>query len=228
MLNLIFDLDGTLVDSRGTIHASLNHTLDTLGYPVMEPERTRDFIGSPLLDIFTGAFGMDRNQAERAIGIYRVRYAELGHQGTEVYPRVAETLEILAAAGHRLFIATVKPGPVARQVLKAQDFLRFFAGVSGSSMDSTRKDKAEIIAHSVQTNGLEAPDSVMIGDRYHDIEGARANGLRAIGVSYGYGSREELHGAGADTVLECLSELPACLGTLLESGVQKQQITGIS
>ena len=192
MQNLIFDLDGTLVDSRGTIHASLNHTLEMLGHPTVSFERTRDFIGSPLLDIFTGFLGLDAALADRAIGVYRQRYDELNHEGTTIYPSVAETLSRLRERGYALYIATVKPEPVARSVLGYQGLLELFGGISGSSMDSTRKDKSEIIAHAVRQNSLDGARSVMVGDRYHDMRGARHNGMRAIGVSYGYGSSEEL------------------------------------
>jgi phosphoglycolate phosphatase len=206
--NLIFDLDGTLVDSRQTIHASLNHALGALGHDTVDFDRTSGFIGAPLLDIFTGAFGMNAAQTDEAIEIYRAHYARLNHEGTTVYPRAVETLCLLRDAGYSLYIATVKPGPVARSVLGAKGMLDLFSGISGSSMDSTRKDKTEIIAHSVRKNSLVASRSVMVGDRYHDIQGARQNGMRSIGVSYGYGSGDELIKSGADFVIACLSELP--------------------
>lgn len=211
MLNLLFDLDGTLVDSRETIHLSLNHTLRCLGFSEITPEQTASFVGAPLLDIFMTAFGMPREQAETAIDEYRDFYEKLGHNGTYVYENVAEVLAALRAEGHRLFIATVKPEPVARRVLEYQGFLQHFDGVSGSSMDSSRKYKVEIIAHALETFGLQQGLSIMIGDRHHDISGARENGLRSIGVSYGYGSRAELEQAGADHVLNAMNELPACV-----------------
>jgi phosphoglycolate phosphatase len=193
--NLLFDLDGTLVDSSGTIATALEYALKRAGVPAPEPARLRSFIGRPLLDIFMHYFGMDAAGAERAIGHYRMRYERLGRNGSRVYDHVPECLIALGRAGFRLYVATVKPAPIAERVLGDFSLRELFAGVAGSSLDSTRRHKRDIIGHALETFALPAQRSLMIGDRAEDVLGARHHGLDAIAVAYGFGAREELEAA---------------------------------
>lgn len=207
----LFDLDGTLVDSSGAIQAALAHALQRLGrhYP---PDFTiARRIGMPLVDIFRDEFGIVGDPAEQAIAHYREFYDRQAQVGTRVYDRVAETLERLCASGIGLFVATVKPSPIADKVLRDMGLRRYFRGVAGSSMDHARRDKADIIRHALQQHGLAASHSVMVGDRAQDILGARQNGLYAVAVTYGFGSIEELSTASPDHLVGCASELPALL-----------------
>jgi phosphoglycolate phosphatase len=207
----LFDLDGTLVDSSGAIQAALAHALQRLGRHCPPDFAIAKRIGMPLVDIFRDDFGIVGDPAEQAIAHYRDFYDRQAQVGTRVYNRVVETLEHLRASGIGLFVATVKPSPIAEKVLRDMGLKRHFSGVAGSSMDHARRDKADIIRHALQRYGLEASHSVMIGDRAQDIDGARQNGLYAVGVTYGFGSIEELSAAGPDHLVACASELPALL-----------------
>jgi phosphoglycolate phosphatase len=128
-----------------------------------------------------------------------------------VYDHVAETLELLCASGCDLFVATVKPSPIAEKVLRDMGLERYFKGVAGSSMDHALRDKAGIIRQVIREHELDAAHSVMVGDRGEDITGACHNGLYAVGVTYGFGTLEELSAARPDHLVACSSEIPALL-----------------
>jgi phosphoglycolate phosphatase len=193
--NLLFDLDGTLVDSSATIAAALAFALERSGLGGFGGRDVTALIGRPLLDIFEGEFGLGRAPALRAVDLYREQYDRLAHAGTRVYPGVEHLLAELQQAGFRLLAATVKPTRIARSVLSGMSLQAYFSDVAGASLGPERRDKCSIIAHAVGRLELDPARSLMIGDRREDIAGARANGLQAIGVSYGFGSMEELRAA---------------------------------
>ena len=203
--NVLFDLDGTLVDSRATIIDSIRHALETLQVDPADAPRVESLIGVPLFDIFTGAYGMNRGQAMQAIDIYRARYDELNQAGTRVYEGVPEGLASLREFGLRLFVATVKPTPIAEKVLADLDLRAWFDGVAGASMGPERREKHGIIAWALDEFGLDAGASLMVGDRDQDIEGARGNGLASLAVSYGFGHAEEIRRARPDFQVECFA-----------------------
>lgn len=209
--NLLFDLDGTLVDSRGTIKAALAHALEQTGAPPEADFSIERFIGIPLLDILRNEFKMSTQQAGAAIDCYREYYDRLNQAGTRVYPGVHDLLADLRDAGFRLFVATVKPTPIAEKVLSDLDLSSFFNGVSGASMGPERRDKSSVIAHVLAEFDLDPAQSLMIGDRDQDIAGARAHGLFALGVTYGFGSRDELRIAGADLLVDHAGDIAALL-----------------
>ena len=209
--NLLFDLDGTLVDSSGTISASLEYALDRMGSGPLSGVSVQSLIGRPLLDIFQREFAMDAKQATEAIELYREHYDGLGREGTSVYADVPEVLAALSLAGYRLYVATVKPTSIAEKVLVDFQLRDHFSGVAGASMGPERRDKASIIAHALERYKLDAGHSLMVGDRRQDIDGARENGLPAIGVTYGFGSREELDSARPAGIVERSSEIATLL-----------------
>ena len=194
--SVLFDLDGTLVDSRGTIEASLAHALDHLGVKRPDNFNVETVIGRPLLDIFEGKFLLDREQALEAIEVYRDYYDRLDHEGTSVYEEVVDLLQALQDAGYHLYVATVKPTGIAESVLSGMQLRQYFNGVAGASRGPERRDKSRIIAHAIHKFELDPARSVMIGDRRQDIDGARENSLASLAVSYGFGSRQELISAG--------------------------------
>jgi phosphoglycolate phosphatase len=216
--NILFDLDGTLVDSSGAIRASLTYALERMGACFPAERAVGSMIGLPLLEIFREKFGVVGAEADQAIAHYREHYEAQAAAGTRVYEHVRETLALLHDAGLRLFVATVKPAPIAKKVLCDMQLQPFFSGVAGSSMDHARRDKAEIIRHALRAYGLDASHSVMIGDRGQDIDGARKNGVYAVAVTWGFGSAEELSIAGPDHVVGCASEIPALLSWPLAAG----------
>lgn len=209
--HILFDLDGTLVDSSGAIRASLDHALRGMGLAFPSDRPVERLIGMPLVDIFRDEFGVSGEPAERAIADYRRHYDAEARFGTRVYEHVAESLDALCRAGCRLAVATIKPAPIASKVLADMGLARYFSGIAGSSMDHTRRDKGDIIRHALQEFGLDPARSAMVGDRAQDIRGAHDNGLYAVAVTWGFGPRAELTAAGPDHLVDCCSELPGLL-----------------
>jgi phosphoglycolate phosphatase len=209
--NLLWDLDGTLVDSSRTISRSIEFALNRMGIGWSGRAPVEDVIGAPLFDIFRNEFDMTDGQAHAAIDLYREHYDSLDQAGTRVYENIREILPRLRTAGYRMFIATVKPTQIAEKVLLDMDLRSCFAGVAGSSMDSRRREKSSIIAHALRKFDLDPARSLMIGDRNQDITGARENGMPVIAVTYGFGSREELRSVRPDHMVDRSEEIVSLL-----------------
>lgn len=209
--NLFFDLDGTLVDSSQTISESIEFALERMGVVPGAGTSIESVIGASLFDIFRNEFDMTDAQAHVAIDLYRKHYDKLNQAGTRVYENIRDVLPRLKTAGYRLFIATVKPTQIAEKVLSDLDLRVWFDGIAGSSMDSRRRDKSSIIAHALRKFDLDPLCSIMIGDRDQDIIGARENGMSAIAVTYGFGSREELDSARPEHLVERSEEIVSLL-----------------
>ena len=169
------------------------------------------FIGPPLIEMFMSEWGLTRAEAEQALVFYREHFTVKGLFENVPYAGIGETLADLRAAGLRLFVATSKPEPLSLRILEHFDLLQYFEAVAGSTLDETRTKKGEVIAYALSTYHLDPSETVMVGDREHDVIGARENGLPCIGVLYGYGSREELTAAGAAALAADLSELSGLL-----------------
>ena len=212
--HLFFDLDGTLTDSRPGILRSLGHALTVLGMEVPADEALLRFIGPPTHDTFRELLGTaDPEQNSRAIGIYRERFAKLGMFENSVYPGVAAGLRALREAGFPMLVVTSKPEVFANQIIDHFELREFFGHVYGSELSGERAHKGELIAHVLASEGLSSTDAWMFGDRLHDIRGAKLNGLRAAGVLWGYGSKDELTEAGADAVFVDMPELVRAFAT---------------
>jgi phosphoglycolate phosphatase len=209
----LFDLDGTLTDPVIGITRSVQYALEKLGRPVPEADALRWMIGPPLLASFAKILG-DERAALDALRFYRERFSDVGLFENEVYAGIPALLTRLTAGGVRLFVATSKPHVFARRILAHFDLLRFFAAVHGSELDNRNADKRDLLAHVLATEGIDPTTAVMIGDREHDALGARANGIAAIGVTWGYGSREELLAAGVTCLVDSPDELDAPVLTL--------------
>ena len=203
-----FDLDGTLTDPFEGISNCIAHALERLGVSPPPDASLRRFIGPPLLEAFDELVGHD--VAPRALEYYRERFSDTGWQENVVYPGIRESLNAITGAGYCCFVATTKPHVFAQRILEHFELSKYFTAVYGSELDGTRTDKTELLRYA-QRQQSAGRDSVMIGDRHHDIVGALNNGFRAIGVTWGYGTTEELRGAGAD----CLAASPAELSGLL-------------
>ena len=209
--NVLFDLDGTLTDPAEGITNALMHAQRRLGRPVSRREELYVFIGPPLIEMFMSEWGLTRAEAEQALIFYREHFTVKGLFENVPYAGIGETLADLRAAGLRLFVATSKPEPLSLRILEHFDLLQYFEAVAGSTLDETRTKKGEVIAYALSTYHLDPSETVMVGDREHDVIGARENGLHCIGVLYGYGSREELTAAGAAALAADLGELSGLL-----------------
>lgn len=190
--NILFDLDGTLTDPREGITRSIQYALAKLG--IDEPDLTRleHFIGPPLLQAFMQFYAFDEAKAWEAVNFYRERFKVTGLYENRVFDGVVDLLGELQGQGRTLYVATSKPWVFAREIARHFAFDMHFKVIYGSELDGTRTNKVELIAHLLAEEQLDPAQTLMIGDRKHDLIGARSNGLEAVAVGYGFGSHEEL------------------------------------
>lgn len=206
---ILFDLDGTLTDSGEGITKSVQYALSHFGIMENNLEKLRCFVGPPLQEQFMEYAGLSREQAWKAVEFYRERYNSIGIYENRLYPKIKELLELLAVNDKILGVASSKPEVYVEQILKHFGIYSYFQVVVGSELDGRRTRKAEVIEEALQRLGMDrARDSVlMVGDREHDVKGARDCGIQCIGVTYGYGSREELEKAGAVYIADTVEDL---------------------
>lgn len=209
---LFWDLDGTLSDSAPGITRSAQYALSHFGIDVPDLSDLLCFVGPPLEESFKEFYHFSSEKADEAVAKYRERYEVTGLYENELYAGIADFLDAAHAAGKIQMVATSKPQRMADQVLKHFGIYDKFAFVGGREYDGTRKTKAEVIRYVMNSCGLQdCPDIIMIGDRKHDILGAKAVGLDSVGVLYGYGNRQELADAGATYIVNDLEELKELL-----------------
>lgn len=218
----LFDLDGTLTDPKPGITRCIQHALATLGCEVPGEEELLWCIGPSLQESFPRLLGTaERALVDRAIAHYRERFSTVGLFENALYPGVAEALQELRRAGLRTFVATSKPRMFALRIIDHFGLQPHFDGVHGSELDGTRTDKGELILHVLAGEGLEPARTIMVGDREHDMVGGAKNGLRCVGVTYGYGSAEELLRHGAARLAGRPGDVPeAVLGLLADQAVR--------
>ena len=224
---LLFDLDGTLTDPSDGITRSIQYALNRLGVP--EPSKTEltPYIGPPIQSVFASLLNTDDIETIRtAVTIYRERYADIGLFENFVYPDVPEMLHRLSEAGKQLYVATSKPHVYARIILRHFGLDTPFEGIYGSELDGTRTNKAELIAHLLAQEQISPSKAAMVGDRKHDVLGARHNGLYSIGVTYGFGSEEELREAGADVLCVAPLQIPTLFRSSVSFLTQADQSAG--
>ena len=186
---VLFDLDGTLFDSAPGIFDSFRHTLAQFGVTATLQQLQR-FLGPPLWESFAQLLPPD--EVERAIGIYRQRYAEMSGPLTGIYPGVPQMLDALRTAGYTVCLATSKLQPVALRLLCEKGLEDKFDFIGGSSGDTALDTKTAVMRHVLSQPALQGKRAVMVGDRDNDMQGAADCGLPALGALYGYGSAEEL------------------------------------
>ena len=193
--NYLFDLDGTLTDPGVGIKNSIRYALEQFGLPQLEDKTLDCFIGPPLVDSFQKYCGVSFEDATELTRLYRVYFADKGLFENEVLDGAKEILEALASAGGKIYLATSKPVVFATKILDYFGLSAYFDFIGGSNIDGSRNRKKEVISYVLEENQLRAGESLMIGDRIYDIEGARECGLDCAGVLVGYGSVEELSSA---------------------------------
>lgn len=205
---MLFDLDGTLTDPQEGITNSVAYALEQYGIHVEDRSSLNKFIGPPLKDSFREYYGFAEDRAEEAVWKYREYFNEDGIFENKVYPGIPQMLQRLNDQGKILIVATSKPTVYAKRILKRFELSQYFADVQGSEMDGRRTKKEEVISYALEQNQItDNAQAVMIGDREHDIIGAKKCGLDSIGVLFGYGSREELKGCGAGQIVDTVQML---------------------
>ena len=205
-----FDLDGTLTDPAQGITNSFIHAIKYFGLEVPSYEKHCTFIGPPLVATFQKEFGFDDEKAMEGVKKYREYFAQKGIFENKVYDEIEILLAHLQSKGKHLLVATSKPEEYSVKILEHFGLAKYFDFICGSNMDETRSKKEEVIEYALEKFGIGAADKskvLMIGDREHDIIGAKKNGIKSCGVLYGYGSRQELEVAGADYIVESLGNL---------------------
>ena len=192
--NILIDLDGTLTDPKVGITTSARYGLEKIGHPISDEINIDWIIGPPLKASLAKILNVEADHvlAEQALMGYRERFAVKGLYENHVFEGVAETLAELKRRGYRLFVATAKPTVYAKQILEHFDLAQYFTDIHGSELNGDRTNKAELIQYILAQQQLQADQCLMVGDREHDIFGARQNGIDTIAVNYGYGSQEEL------------------------------------
>ena len=209
---VIFDFDGTICDTGEGILKSAKYALDY--YNIEAPEYTEltFFIGPPLTDSYSRYFGFDDKKAIDAVMLFREYYSSKGNMQCDIYPGVREFISAVKSAGIRVGIATSKPEFFAKKIAERFGVDRLFECISGASLNSTTQDKAESIKSAIKSmNITDLNRCVMIGDRSHDIIGAKKTGLSSIGVLYGFGTRQEFEESGADYIAADFNELKSIL-----------------
>ncbi len=210
----LFDLDGTLTDPREGITKSVQHALRSFGIEEPDLKKLEPFIGPPLKDSFMEFYGLDGEEAGRAVAVYRERFAPVGILENRIYPGIPQMLERLCQRGTRLAVASSKPACFVKQILAHFDIEKYFDVVVGSELDGTRAEKEEVVEEALKQLGIltvpvEKRHSLcaMAGDRKFDIQGAKAYGLTGIGVRFGFAKDGELEEAGAEYIAETVEEL---------------------
>ena len=192
--HILFDLDGTVTDSAEGILNSIRHCLTHFRIDHPEPAFLRKFIGPPLIQSLVEHYGFDSIQAKKAVTVYREYFRRKGIFENQLYPGIPELFRKLHDQGKIMILATAKPTFYAKKIVRHFQLGKYLTEVVGSNMDGTRMEKEEIIRH-ILTLYADVPreNFIMIGDRKHDIQGARRHGLDSVWVRYGYGDEAEIH-----------------------------------
>ena len=206
---IFFDLDGTITDSGEGIMNCATLALEHFGLPVPDREQMRVFVGPPLDQTFI-KFGVPADKTDEAIKVFRSRYTTVGKFENFPYPGVADMLQSLKSQGHRLFVATSKPEVMANEVLRHFDLDGYFEQIAGATLDGSRSHKADVITYLLGLTG-DVGQTLMVGDTAFDVIGAAAHGIPAIGVSWGYGTAEDMEKAGAIAIAHSMAELVALI-----------------
>ena len=206
--NVLFDLDGTLTDPKLGITSCIRYALEKMGHPAPPAEELVWCIGPPLWSSFAMLLQTDNPaQTDQAIACYRERFSTTGLFENELIAGIPDVLHELQQAGARMFVATSKPTFYAEQIIEHFTLTPFFERVFGAEMDGTNSFKPDLLKLLLNETGIEAQDCLMIGDRHHDIEGAKANNIPSAAVTWGYGSDEEFYEAKPDHICEHPSDI---------------------
>ncbi|NMH72149.1 HAD family hydrolase [Bacillus sp. RO2] len=205
---ILFDLDGTLSDPKEGITKSVQYALEKMDIAEPDTDRLETFIGPPLQVSFSEYYGFDEKQSKRAIDFYRERFKEKGMFENVLYPNVPLLLAALKEHGYVLVVATSKPTVFAEKIIKYFELEKDFQHIVGSNLDGTRSSKTEIIQYILDKyTNYDHREFIMIGDRKHDIIGAKNTGIDSIGVTYGYGSPEEIKDAEPTFIFNSVEQL---------------------
>ena len=203
----IFDLDGTIMDSAEGIVRSVEYALDKMGVTEYDRQTNLRFIGPPLVDSFMEYYSMSEEDALRAVAFYRERYSVTGIYEARMYDGVRELLTRLKEQGVKLYIGSSKPEKYVRMILEKQGILDLFDYVAGATFDESRNNKEQVLTYLFEQVEIDKKSAVMIGDRYHDIDGAHYVKIPCIAVLYGFGNEAEFKKHGAEYIAADTDEI---------------------
>lgn len=209
---ILFDLDGTLTDPREGITKSVQYALSKFDIDEPDLSSLEHFIGPPLYDEFIRCYGFDDTQAKQGVAAYRERFDRIGWKENLLFDGVPALLAALRSAGRKIAIASSKPTVFVDRILQWFEIAPYFDAISGATLDGTISTKAQVVEQAL--NMLSVPDrreAVLVGDRFHDVEGARQCSIDCIGLTMGFGGYEELQQAGARYIVQDLAALQRLL-----------------
>ena len=210
---VLFDLDGTLTNPKEGITRCVQHALRHFGIE-KECDELTSFIGPPLTEQFMEYANLSKEDAVEAVRIYRERFAPIGLFENEIYPGVLEMLKELKTQGKIIALATSKPTVFATKIVEKYGIAPYLDYLSGSELDGTNVEKASVVKNAMEKLGAIPEETVLIGDRMHDAQGAKENGIGCIGVSYGFAIEGELEKAGVKLIANTPSELVKILSDM--------------
>ncbi|MEE1186707.1 MAG: HAD-IA family hydrolase [Acutalibacteraceae bacterium] len=205
--NAIFDLDGTIVDSSPGIYESVRYALDKMGIENYDESLLKNFIGPPLTYSFSRYFNMSEADADKAVVFYRENYSVSGVNKTSLYEGMKDLLSGLKQKGIRLYIASSKPQIFVEKVLADHNLTDYFDFIAGATFDKTRNSKTDVLKYLIDKTNIDVRASIMIGDRFHDIEGAHNLNMKCAAVLFGFGNKEEFLEYKADYIAKDCSDL---------------------
>ncbi len=210
--HILFDLDGTIVDSSKGVTNSVAYALKKFGIIEGDKKKLLKFLGPPLYDSFRAYYDMSHDQANEAVVAYREYYRDRGIHEHVLYPDIANLLDTLKKEGFTVWLATSKPTDFARVILEEQGLLPYFSFLAGATFDGSRNNKESVLRYALDEGGFnDTSRMLMVGDRFHDIVGAQAVGMDVAAVLFGFGSREEFLEYKADYIVETAMDLlPIC------------------
>lgn len=197
---ILFDLDGTITDSQLGIKNSVAYALNHFGIKVDNMDSLNKYIGPPLRQSFMTFAGLSEENSHIGMTKYREYYGPKGIFENELYSGIVDLFERLKNDNKKIVLATSKPGIYAEIILEHFNIKKYFDFVAGSELNGVRTKKDDVIKYAIDKYNIDTNNAIMIGDRKHDILGAKANGIKTIGVLYGFGSKDELESAGADYI----------------------------
>lgn len=204
---IFFDLDGTLTDPQEGITNCVKYALESFGIDETDYSNLMRFIGPPLVYSFSEYYGFDEEKSLRAVAKYRERFSTIGLFENKVYDGIYDILQKLTDSGHVLALATSKPKVFADRIMAKYRLRPYFKVICGSELDGTRNDKNEVIEYAIEQLGCDREKVIMVGDRKHDIIGAKKCNVASCGVRFGYAEENELENAGADYIADTLDDL---------------------
>lgn len=209
---ILFDLDGTLTDSREGITKSVQYALGKMGIEETDLVSLEHFIGPPLFDEFRRCYGFDEAQAKQAVAAYRERFSEVGWKENLLFDGIPQLLAALQAAGKTLAIASSKPAVFIEKILDYFEIAQYFSVISGATLDGRIGTKTQVVRQALDLLGVtDLTQAVLVGDRMHDAEGAQDCGIDCVGVTFGFGGEDELREAGLTKIAHDMQELQKLL-----------------